>query len=49
MSFNFETEILLNDIDHNLEISRQTFKNFDERFKITTDAEWTDLLDKVRS
>lgn len=46
-SFNFDTDTLLNDIDANIQKSRETFKNFEEKFKIISDERWTELLSKV--
>ena len=48
-SFNYETDILLDDIDKNLKLSREMFKNFDERFKRISDDDWKLLLNKAVS
>ena len=47
-SFNFDTENLLNDIDLNIQKSRETFKLFEEKFKLIPDQQWTELLERVR-
>ncbi|RNA40205.1 RING finger 32 isoform X1 [Brachionus plicatilis] len=46
-SFNYDADNLLEDIEKNLKKSRETFKNFDERYRHISEEEWSSLLTKV--
>jgi hypothetical protein len=47
MSFNFDADRLLNDVDKNLKESREIFQNFENKFKSISEEEWTALLQKA--
>jgi hypothetical protein len=49
-SFNYDesrAENLIQNIDENILKSRETFKKFDEQFKIITEDQWSELMKKV--
>jgi hypothetical protein len=49
-SFNHDesrAENLIQNIDENILKSRETFKKFDEQFKIITEDQWSELMKKV--
>ena len=46
-SFNFETDELVNDIDKNIEHSRDIFKHLEEKLCIITEDQWHEIFRKA--
>ncbi len=47
-TFNYETDNLINDIEKNIEQSRETMKNFEEKMKVVDEERWSQLMLKVK-
>ena len=46
-SHNYEIDYLMNDIDKNIQQSRETFKMFEEKLRVMTELNWQEAYEKA--